>query len=112
MTDGVESWVAASEATAAFTTGTRALDGCHKLTASEGGHTVAMSVEPLNLPAVGDASQAYEVSGTVEGIGFQYALDVARKGRGLVVFAWVSLGAPAMGQLEKYLRSAVGRVTG
>jgi hypothetical protein len=68
-----------------------ALNGCGKVTVTEEGHQVQLSVASATAPKAGDEAHAYRATGQFHGIGLEMDVILIRTGRSLLLLTNASL---------------------
>jgi len=90
--------------------GVAALSACKVFTIPDDGQTVQVSMGAMSFPKVGDESNAYTLSFTVDNINAAFDIVVARKGTTIAVVGLGGIGAPDSGQFQQFVTTALNKI--
>ncbi len=88
-----------------------ALDHCSHVSFGSGKTTLRGRIEPMSLPHIGQASNAYQLSLSIEGFTLDADLTIFRQGTILGLTLYGDLGTPDVATVVQLDREAVAKVT-
>jgi len=95
---------------ALYQQGVTALDACKTFTIQDNGQTVTVSVGAMSFPKVGDESNAYTLTFTLDTINVAFDAVVAKKGSTIAVVGLGGIGAPDINQFQQFVTAALNKV--
>jgi hypothetical protein len=90
----------------------KTLSRCKSYTATNSGQTATVHVGAMSFPQVGQASSAYSMTLTVQGVNLGADLILFRSGRTFGAVEYEDLGTPDINQAQAYVAEAVNKVEG
>jgi hypothetical protein len=96
--------------TSAFDTAAAAIDSCGEFTYGPEDSEVSGSIEPLDLPTVGDASKAWTLRLSTQGFEFTAYIFYARTGQFGLSLYYLSNAQPDLEEFGELVDQALGKV--
>ena len=87
-----------------------ALNACHSTTITGSGQSITLSIGAMSFPSEGDQSNAYDFSGSVEGLAVNLGLVIIRKGYYLLGVGLVDIGSVDTDSLESFVSTAMEKL--
>jgi hypothetical protein len=112
LDEEVASWATPAAAANAWSYVNATLANCHKVPRNGQGTPFTLTIRPMHSPHVGISSAAYEVTGNLSGNAVVYVIDLARKSRAVMSFAYGTYGSLHAAQVAHLLQVAATKLKG